>query len=133
MSCSRIQCSDAGEARTRGPSVSSQAFYHLVPTCQCNSLVSQLKKPLIPTCFGIDLALCILGNISRLIWMKVRVFCKLSIFFSFCKFLRKSITVPGDKNSARIYEWILERTSDSSQSPGPTGQELNSARETSIF
>ena len=28
VSCSRMQCSDAGEARTRGPSVSSQALYH---------------------------------------------------------------------------------------------------------
>ena len=28
MSCSRTQHSDAGEARTRGPSVSSQALYH---------------------------------------------------------------------------------------------------------
>ena len=28
MSCSRTQRSDAGEARTRGPSVSSQALYH---------------------------------------------------------------------------------------------------------
>ena len=28
MYCSRTQCSDAGEARTRGPSVSSQALYH---------------------------------------------------------------------------------------------------------
>ena len=28
MSCSRTQCSDAGEAQTRCPSVSSQALYH---------------------------------------------------------------------------------------------------------
>ena len=28
MSCSRTHCSDAGEARTRGPLVLSQAFYH---------------------------------------------------------------------------------------------------------
>ena len=28
MSCSRTQCSEAGEAQTRGPSVSSQALYH---------------------------------------------------------------------------------------------------------
>ena len=28
VSCSRTQHSDAGEARTRGPSVSSQALYH---------------------------------------------------------------------------------------------------------
>ena len=28
MTCSRTQRSDAGEARTRGPSVSSQALYH---------------------------------------------------------------------------------------------------------
>ena len=35
--------------------------------------------------------------------------------------------------SARIYEWILERTSDSSQSARPTGRVLKSAGETSIF
>ena len=28
VSCSRTQCSDAGEARTSGPSVSSQALHH---------------------------------------------------------------------------------------------------------
>ena len=28
MSCSRTQCSASGEAQTRNPSVSSQAFYH---------------------------------------------------------------------------------------------------------
>ena len=28
MSCSRTQCSDSGEALTRGPSVSSQALFH---------------------------------------------------------------------------------------------------------
>ena len=28
MSCPRTQCSDAGEARTRNPSVSSQALSH---------------------------------------------------------------------------------------------------------
>ena len=35
--------------------------------------------------------------------------------------------------SARIYKWILERTSDSSQSARPTGQVLKSTGETSIF
>ena len=36
--CSRTQRSGAGEARTRGPSVSSQALYHLataLPMCMC--------------------------------------------------------------------------------------------------
>ena len=28
MSCSRTQCSASGEARTRNPSISSQALYH---------------------------------------------------------------------------------------------------------
>ena len=36
-------------------------------------------------------------------------------------------------SSARIYEWILERTSDSSQSTRPSGRVLKSAGETSIF
>ena len=36
-------------------------------------------------------------------------------------------------SSARIYEWILERTSDSSQSARPSGRVLKSAGETSIF
>ena len=31
VSCSRPQRSDAGEARTRGPSVSIQALYHWAP------------------------------------------------------------------------------------------------------
>ena len=35
--------------------------------------------------------------------------------------------------SPRIDEWILERTSDSSQSARPTGRVLKSAGETSIF
>ena len=35
--------------------------------------------------------------------------------------------------SARIYEWILERTSDSSQSARPTGRVLKSAGEPSIY
>ena len=29
------QCSDAGEARTRGPSVSSQVLHHCAPSCHC--------------------------------------------------------------------------------------------------
>ena len=34
-----LQCSDAGEARTRGPSVSSQALYHCAPSmCNVNLL-----------------------------------------------------------------------------------------------
>ena len=43
--------------------------------------------------------------------------------------------VRGQKfhSSARIYEWILERTSDSSQSARPLGRVLKSAGETSIF
>ena len=36
-------------------------------------------------------------------------------------------------SSARIYERILERTSDSSQSASPTGGVLKSAGETHIF
>ena len=36
-------------------------------------------------------------------------------------------------SSARIYEWILERTSDSFRSARPTGRVLKSAGETSIF
>ena len=35
-------------------------------------------------------------------------------------------------SSARIYEWILERTSDSSQSARPSGRVGKSAAETSI-
>ena len=96
MSCSKTQRNDASEAQTRGPSVLNQAFYHLAPTCQCSSLVSQPKKSLLPTSFGNVLALCILGNISRLIWMNVWVFCGLSIFLAFFKFLRKPIRVPND-------------------------------------
>ena len=36
-------------------------------------------------------------------------------------------------SSARIYEWILERTSDSSQSARTSGRVLKSAGETCIF
>ena len=36
-------------------------------------------------------------------------------------------------SSARIYEWILERTSDSFQRARPSGRVLKSADETSIF
>ena len=36
-------------------------------------------------------------------------------------------------SSARIYEWILERTSESSQSARPSGRVLKSAGEISIF
>ena len=36
-------------------------------------------------------------------------------------------------SSAGIYEWILERTSDSSQSARPSGRVLKSAGENSIF
>ena len=43
--------------------------------------------------------------------------------------------VRGQKfhSSARIYEWILERMSDSSQSACPSGRVLKAAGETSIF
>ena len=34
MSCSRTQRSNADEAQTRGPSVSSQALYHCSPYCK---------------------------------------------------------------------------------------------------
>ena len=50
----------------------------------------------------------------------------------YCLFVRH---VRGQKfhSSARIYKWILERTSDSSQSARLTGRVLKSVGETSIF
>ena len=56
--------------------------------------------------------------------------------FPVCTFtLRTGGSVRGQKfhSSARIDEWILERTSDSSQSARPTGRVLKSEGETSIF
>ena len=41
VSCSRTQCSDAGEARVRCPSVSSQALYHCAP---CTFLAIETTK-----------------------------------------------------------------------------------------
>ena len=50
-------------------------------------------------------------------------------------YLHVGYKVRGQKfhSSARIDEWILERTSDSSQSARPTGRVLKSAGDTSIF
>ena len=47
MSCSRTQHSDAGEARTRGPSILSQALYHwatALPFKKCNSQTLKTSK-----------------------------------------------------------------------------------------
>ena len=45
MSCSRIQHSEAVEARTRGPSVTSQALYHCAPI----KIKTKIKKPYLTT------------------------------------------------------------------------------------
>ena len=57
------------------------------------------------------------------------------LYKSTYKFKVSMVQVRGQKfhSSARIDEWILERTSDSSQSARPTGRVLKSAGETSIF
>ena len=49
--------------------------------------------------------------------------------------LGRHVIMQGKKihSSALIVEWILERTSDSSQSARPTGRVLKSAGETSVF
>ena len=52
MSCTRTQRSDAGEARTRGPSVPSQALYHLatkLPLLLFSGLLMNVLLHFVPT------------------------------------------------------------------------------------
>ena len=48
MSCSRTQHSDACEARTRGPSILSQALFHLATVLPCRAKYFIFYTPTIP-------------------------------------------------------------------------------------
>ena len=50
MSCSRTKHSDAGEARTRGPFVSSQALYHLATALPRSILLQRKMLEILENC-----------------------------------------------------------------------------------